>query len=288
MAKIWRGTPVTAALNEKYQKQAAALRERGIMPTLAVLRIGDKPEDKAYERVIYHRGETIGVQVFTKILPEGAAEPDLVEAIHALNRDDSVHGVILMKPLPQGLSEDAAGRALDPGKDVDGITECSLAGVFSGCQRGFIPCTSQACAEILDFYGVDCSGKRAAILGRSLTVGRPAAMLLMQRDATITVCHTKTRNLDQICRESDILVVGIGVPNQIDETYMKPGQFIVDAGITVLDNGDMVGDVDYDAALKVAGAITPVLDGVGTVTTTLLISHVVEAAKRAAELAGVM
>ena len=282
MAVIWKGRPVAAALNEKYKKQAQELRLQGITPTLAILCVGKSAAVSAYEKVIYRRGEAVGVNVITKMLPQDVTQLQLLQAIEELNQDASIHGVLMMKPLPKGLSEAEAGRALDPRKDVDGITEGSLAGVFSGAQRGFTPCTSQACVEILDYYGVKCVGKRAAVLGRSLTVGRPAAMLLLERNATVTICHSKTENLAQVCRESDILVVGIGAANLVDASCMRPGQFIVDAGINVLENGDMVGDVDYDAALENAGSITPVSDGVGTVTTTLLMGHVVEAAQRIA------
>lgn len=280
MAAVWSGAAVAAALREEYKKEAAELKEKtGLVPGLAILRIGDVAEARAYEAGIYALGAETGVQVSTVVLSEGVDEAGIIAAIEALNRDESVHGVITMRPFPANVRESAVAAALDPAKDVDGMTPGSLTGIFTGTHQGFAPCTSEACVKILEHYGVPMRGKRAAVLGRSMTVGKPAAMLLLEKNATVTLCHSKSEDLESICRGSDILVVGIGRANAIGAGHIRPGAYIVDAGISVID-GAFVGDVDQAAAGEKAAAYAPVSDGVGAVTVTLLMGHTVEAARR--------
>ena len=186
----------------------------------------------------------------------------------------------MFRPLPKHLDEEAACQALDPEKDVDGITDGSMVGVFTGQKKGFPPCTPQACMEILDHYGIDCAGKKAVVIGRSLVVGKPAAMMLIKKNATVTVCHTKTVDMPAVCREADILIVAAGRAGVVDKPYFAPGQVVIDVGINVNAEGKLCGDVKFEDAEPIVGAITPVPGGVGSVTTSVLVGHVVEAAMR--------
>lgn len=281
MAEILKGAPVTAALNENMTKEVAYLKEQGIVPTLAILRVGERPDDLSYERGAMKRCETVGVEVRNVVLDADVSQEDFDAALMQLNDDDAVHGILLFRPLPKHLDGEKARCMLKPEKDVDGCTDGSLAGVFTNTKVGFPPCTAQAAMEILNYYGVDCSGKRAAVIGRSLVVGRPVSMMLMHKNATVTTCHTKTVNMPEITRQADILIVCAGQMESIGAEYLSEGQTVVDVGIGWNDEkGKLCGDVKFEEAEKVAGAITPVPGGVGTVTTSVLVSHVVEAAKR--------
>lgn len=281
MAQILKGSLVTAAINEKIQSDVDRLKERGIIPTLAILRVGDRSDDISYERNAMKRCALVGVEVKNVILPAEVSQEELMAKLDELNRDNSVHGIIYFRPLPAHLDDEALRRALNPEKDVDGVTDASLAGVFSGSASGFSPCTAQACIEILDHFGIELSGRRAAVIGRSLVVGKPAAMLLTNRSATVTICHTKTQNAPEITRGADIVIVAAGKAETIGSAYFSPGQTVIDVGINWNEEkGKLCGDVRFDEAEPVVGAITPVPGGVGTVTTSVLVSHVVEAAKR--------
>jgi len=281
MAELLKGAEVVTALNEKMAKEIAALKEKGVSPTLAILRVGERDDDVSYEKGAIKRCETVGVAVKSVVLPADVQQSELLRAIDALNKDASVHGVLLFRPLPKHLDEDAVCAALDPGKDIDGITEGSLAGVFTGSGKGYAPCTAQACMEILDHYNIDCKGKRAVVVGRSLVVGKPAAMMLMGKHATVTVCHTRTADMPSVTRNAEILIVAAGKIESLTKEYFSPGQIVIDVGINWNnEKGKLCGDVKFDDAEPIVAAITPVPGGVGTVTTSVLVSHVVEAAKK--------
>ena len=281
MAELLKGAPVAAALQEKTAAAAAALRERGVIPTLAVLRVGQRPDDISYEKGAAKRCDAAGVALRSVVLPEDVTQTAFMDALNALNRDDTVHGILLMRPLPGHLDEEAARRALLPEKDVDGLTDGSLAGVFTGSGQGFAPCTAQAVVEILNHYHIPLAGARAVIAGRSLVVGRPAAMLLMARGATVTVCHSGTKDLSAVTKEADIVVAAIGKKGFFGAEHVAPGQTVIDVGIHFDEaTGKMCGDVRTDEAEPIVSAITPVPGGVGAVTTAVLVSHVVEAAQR--------
>lgn len=279
MATLLKGAAVADAINERSKTDIPALAERGITPTLAMVRVGSRGDDIAYENGASKRCDKVGVKVKSIVLPEDVTQSGLLETIEDLNRDRLVHGVLIFMPLPKHLDGEAVRRALLPEKDVDGITSGSLAGVFTGSGEGFAPCTAQACIEILDYYGVNCRGKRAVVVGRSLVVGKPAAMLLMAKNATVTTCHTKTVDMPSITKNAEILIAAAGKANALGAEYLSRGQTVIDVGINFID-GKMCGDVDFAAAEPVVGAITPVPGGVGTVTTSVLVSHVVEAANR--------
>ena len=280
MAELLKGAAVVAALNEKMMKEIEGLKSKGVAPTLAILRVGERPDDISYEKGATKRCETVGVQVKNVVLPADVNQEVLMSNVEALNNDDSVHGVLIFRPLPRHLDEEAVRNALKPEKDIDGITDGSLAGVFTGNGRGFPPCTAQACMEILDFYGVNCTGKRAVVIGRSLVVGKPASIMLQQRNATVTMCHTKTVDMPSVVRDAEIVIVAAGKAGAVTADYLSAGQTVVDVGINMNDEGKLCGDVKFDDAEPIVSAITPVPGGVGTVTTSVLVSHVVEAAKK--------
>lgn len=278
MAQILKGAAVAAAINEKTAALAASLAQRGMTPTLAILRVGENPSDLSYERGILKRCGELGVAARQCVLSADCSQEQLMTALEQLNTTPGIHGILVFRPLPAHLDEESVRQALRPEKDVDGITDGSLVGVFTGTQVGYAPCTSQAVMEILDYYGVDCSGKNAVILGRSLVVGRPSAMLLLHKNATVTLCHSKSADVPAMARSADILVACLGQAKRIGAGYCKPGQVIVDVGIHMGSDGKLCGDVDFDAAVDVVDAITPVPGGVGAVTTAVLLSHVAVAA----------
>lgn len=287
MAKQLLGKEVTAAMNEKLQAKVAELKEKGVTPKLGIIRCGENPSDLSYEKGAMSRAALIGVEVERFLLPEDVTKEALIAQIEALNADASIHGVLLFRPLPKQLksAESEICNHLRPEKDIDCMTDLSNAGVFMGKQLGFAPCTPQACMEILDYYGIDCKGKTAVVIGRSLVVGRPAAMMLMQRNATVTICHTKTVDTASIARQADILVTSAGVLNSLTADYVRPGQIVIDVSInwdpTKKDGkGGIAGDADFAAVEPIVEAVTPVPGGVGAVTTSVLIGHVVEAAAR--------
>ena len=281
MATIWKGAEVNAGLNARIMKDVEDLKAKGVTPTLAIVRVGERPDDLSYERGAVKRAENLGVAVAKCALPMDVTQEVLLQVIRDINVDRKIHGVLLFRPLPKHLDEALICNTLVPEKDIDGITELSLAGVFSGKPLGFAPCTPSACMEILDHYGVDCTGKKAVVIGRSLVVGKPAAMMLVKKNATVTICHTRTADLPAVCREADILIAAAGKAGMVGADFVRPGQIVIDVGINWNEQEQkLCGDVDFEAVAPVVQAITPVPGGVGTVTTSMLISHVVEAAKR--------
>jgi len=282
MAEILKGAPVVAALNEEMSREVESLKSIGIVPTLAIVRVGEREDDIAYERGAMKRCEKVGVEVKLVLLPGDCSEDALISTLQDLNNNSKVHGVLLFRPLPKYMDGDRVRNTLSPEKDIDGITDLSLAGVFAGTNTGYAPCTAQACMEIIDYYGIDPNGKNAVVVGRSLVVGKPAAMMLIGKNATVTVCHTRTVDMPAVCREGEILIISTGRPKIVDKRYLAPGQTVIDVGINILEDGSMCGDVDFDAAEGIVGAVTPVPGGVGTVTTSVLVKHVVQAAKKVA------
>ena len=282
MAQLLKGAEVVSALNETIQADVTALLSRGVTPTLAILRVGDKPDDLAYERGAMKRAETVGVAVRQIALPQTVSQEELLAEIETINSDESIHGCLMLRPLPKHIDDLRAREALLPEKDIDGITEGSLAGVFTGTKRGFPPCTAQACMEILRHYKFDLAGKNAIVIGRSLVIGKPVAMMLLGQNATVTICHTKTKDMPALTKRADILIVAAGKPGVVGAEYVSAGQIVLDVGINFNAEGKMTGDADFAAVEPIVGAITPVPGGVGTVTTSVLMAHVVEAAKRAA------
>lgn len=290
MAMRLLGKEVNEKLTERIGAACAACKAKGVTPTLAIIRCGERPDDLSYESGATKRAEALGVAVEKFILPEDVRKEELLKVIDGVNANDKIHGVLMFRPLPEHLkaAQDEICNRLAPCKDVDGMTDGSNAGVFMGKALGFAPCTAQACMEILDHYGIDCTGKKAVVIGRSLVVGKPAAMMLLARNATVTVCHTKTKDTAAIAREADILVSAAGVLKSLTKDYVRPGQIVVDVSINWDKDklnakggkGAIAGDAVFEEVEPIVEAITPVPGGVGSVTTSVLISHVVEAAAR--------
>ena len=289
MAKQLLGKEVNEALVAALQARTAALQEKGVKATLGIIRLGENPSDLSYEKGATKRAEEVGVAVKNYILPETATKEEVLAVIDQVNADESVHGVLMFRPLPKHLKndQDEICNRLDPKKDVDSMTHMSNAGVFEGQDLGYAPCTPAACMEILDHYGIDCKGKSAVVIGRSLVVGKPAAMMLLGKNATVTVCHTKTVDTAAVCREADIIISAAGVLGSLTKEFVREGQIVIDVSmnwnpekITSKGKGGMSGDAVYDEVEPIVAAITPVPGGVGAVTTSVLMKHVVEAAEK--------
>ncbi len=281
MARILKGKEVADALTEKMQQDVEQLKASGITPTLCIFRVGERPDDLSYERGAAKRAEKAGVEVKKVILPADISQEEFDRELAKVNEDDSIHGILLFRPLPKHLDEEKALRMLNPEKDVDGGTPLSLAGVFTNTKMGFPPCTAQAAMEILHHFGIPVRGRKAAVIGRSLVIGRPVAMMLMHENATVVNCHTKTPDVPSITRQADILIAASGQLHSVTKEYTNPDQVVIDVGINWdEEKGGISGDVDFEDVEPSVSAITPVPGGVGSVTTCVLIGHVIEAAGR--------
>ena len=277
--KELRGMPAAKAILSELQVKVDELRDKGIDPKLTVVRVGAREDDLSYERGIYKRFEGVGAKVETIELPLSVTQEELEKVIVSLNEDASVHGVLLFRPLPKTLDEIRIKSLLAEEKDVDCLTSANDAHLFAGDKKGYPPCTPQAVMEILDHYDINLTGKKVTVVGRSMVVGKPVAMLLLAKNATVTICHTKTENLQEECRNADIIVACAGVPRMITSEFVRQGQVVIDVGIHVVDD-KLCGDVDYDNVAEIVDAITPVPGGVGSVTTTVLLKHVIMSAEK--------
>lgn len=280
MAKLLKGAPVAAAITENLIRRAQALRSEGVLPKLAMLRIGERTDDVAYERAAARRCESVGIQTERTVLPADCTEQDVISALRRINSDDTIHGCLMFRPLPKHLNERRICEALSPSKDVDGMTFASLTTVFTRSGEGFAPCTAQSVVELLDHYGVEIEGTRTAVIGRSLVIGRPVAMLLLARNATLTMCHTRTKDLPAVCSEAELLVVASGHAGAVTKDYVNHNQVVIDVGINAAPDGGVCGDVRFDEVEPIVKAISPVPSGVGAVTTAVLCKHVIEAAEK--------
>ena len=273
MANTLTGTPAAAAIYVQVRTRAARLAVR---PCLAAVSVGAQPDDRAYLRSIALSAEGCGIAVRPVPLPADCAPDTLTDTLRALSADGAVHGVLLLRPLPEALRAQEILDTLDARKDVDGMTTASLGALVTGA-AGFAPCTAEACMELLRAHGIDPAGRRVTIVGRSLVIGRPAALLLTRADATVTLCHRKTPDLAARCWDADILLAAAGAPGLITTDFVRPGQIVLDAGATALPDGTLRGDVAPDAAA--IAVCTPVPGGIGSVTTALLLRHTVQAAE---------
>jgi methylenetetrahydrofolate dehydrogenase (NADP+)/methenyltetrahydrofolate cyclohydrolase len=274
-----KGLPVVNALCEKLMSDVEQLKQKGIIPKLSIVRVGEREDDLSYERGIIKRFSQVNAIADVIALPNDCSQEKLEAAITALNEDSSVHGILMFRPLPTHLSEDKIKSIILKEKDVDCMGLDNLVSVFAGDKNCYPPCTPQAVIEILDHYKIDVTGKRVTIVGRSLVVGKPLSMLLLSKNATVTICHTKTANLEDECKKADILIACAGVAKMIKENFVNSEQVVIDVGINVED-GKLCGDVDYDNVADKVKAITPVPGGVGTVTTSVLLKHTVKSANK--------
>ena len=276
-----KGKPVADAITAQMKDRIVALTEKGTVPTLAIVRVGERADDLSYERGALKRLASAGAQVRVRALPGDCTQEELENTIRGLNDDPAVHGILLFRPLPKHLSEDAVKQLLRPEKDMDCLTDAGYAALLTGSDKLCPPCTPRAVVELIDHYGIDLTGKKVTVVGRSLVVGKPLALLLLGKNATVTVCHTRTKDLPAECRAADVLVACAGSAKMIGKDYVRPGQIVIDVGINVDADGNLCGDVDFGAVADTVDAITPVPRGVGSITTAVLLKHVVEAAEKA-------
>ena len=278
MAKILDGKLMAEDLTKDQTRRVAELAAKGVIPGLAVVLVGEDPASQIYVRNKGIACETVGVHSKTIRLLQSALQDEVIAAVDELNADDSIHGILVQLPLPGHLDEAAVLARILPQKDVDGFHISNAGKLFSG-QSGVVPCTPKGIIHMLKQGGVELTGKDAVVIGRSNIVGKPAAMLLLNENCTVTICHSRTQNLKEHCRRADILVAAIGKPRFVTADMVKPGAAVVDVGINRVD-GKVVGDVDYEAVSEVAGYITPVPGGVGKLTISMLIENTLEAACR--------
>ncbi len=281
---LLEGAPVAQAIYDKALKTSKALEAKGVTPLVALVRVGENPADIAYENSIKKNMAKGGVSAVTAALSQGTTTEKVLETVETLNQSDIVHGIMLFRPMPEHIDGEWIRHAIHPAKDVDGITDMSLGGVFTGSGIGYAPCTAQAVIEMLDYYGIDLQGKKVAVVGRSLVIGKPVAMLMTEQNATVTLCHSRTPKLAEVTKEADIVVLATGRAKAYGAEYFAPHQTVVDVGINEDPaSGKLCGDVNFGEVATKVSAITPVPGGLGAVTTAVLVSHVVEAAKKAAE-----
>lgn len=278
--KELKGRPVGDAIMQDNLARATALAAAGHQPTLALFRVGERPDDMFYERSILRHCEQAGIRVLHTVLPANCEQADFAEKLTAAATDTAVDGVFFFSPLPRHLDEPRLRALIPPTKDVDALNEASAAAVYCG-SVGFAPCTPAAVMEMLKFYNVPLAGKNAVVLGRSLVVGKPLAMLLLEQNATVTICHSKTENLPEICRRADVLLAAVGRARMVTAEWTNPHQVVIDVGINTdpQNPGKMCGDVDFANVMPAAAAAAPSPGGVGLITTALLCRHVIEAAE---------
>ncbi|MCR4688084.1 MAG: bifunctional 5,10-methylenetetrahydrofolate dehydrogenase/5,10-methenyltetrahydrofolate cyclohydrolase [Saccharofermentans sp.] len=269
------GKEVSDKILSDLKEQIDSLTNIGHTPTLGVLRVGAREDDLSYERGLKKKFEQAGAGFKVTELAGGCTQEELDRAFDELNRDSDIHGILVFRPLPKHLSDAYIIDTIDPGKDSDFMDIRNMSGVLAGKKDAPAPCTAEAVMEIIHHYGIETKGKKAVVLGRSLVIGKPCAMLLITDNATVTVCHTKTQDIKAECRNADIIVACCGVAKMVTEDYLSDGQVIIDVGMNVDEEGKLCGDVDYEAASARASAVTPVPGGVGTVTTAVLLRHVV-------------
>lgn len=272
-----KGAAVSAAMKEELQEDLKSLN--GYIPTLAIVRIGERPDDLSYERGAIKRMESIGLQAKSYHYPVDISNEEFCKEFAKINEDDAIDGILLFRPLPKQIDEKAIVDMIDPAKDLDGISMINMAKIFSGDKDGFAPCTAQAVIEILKYNKIELSGKKVTVVGRSLVIGKPVTMLLLQENATVSVCHSRTRNLPDMCKQADIVVAAIGKAKWITSEYIGKDAIVIDVGINVDEEGNLCGDVDYDGITQIASMATPVPGGVGSVTTSVLAKHLLQAAK---------
>ena len=275
---LLKGKPVADAITEKLRLEVEKLSKKGIVPTLAILRVGKREDDLSYERGAMKRCAQVGIEVKQVVLDGDIDNEQFLKKLEELNQDDGVDGILMFRPLPKQLDEEAATRLLAVEKDIDGNTQGSLAGIYANTGDGFAPCTAEAVMAILNYYGIEMAGKKAVVIGRSLVTGRPVAMLLMHKQATVTICHSRSKKIDKISRKADILVAAAGQMQSIDRNYIKEGQIVIDVGIHWDEEAQkLCGDVVTNDVEEIVAAVTPVPGGVGAVTTSILAKHVLEA-----------
>ena len=279
MTQILNAKPVVQAMKENLRQEVAALQAEGKAPTLGIIRVGSRPDDVYYENNIIKNCETIGIATKTYPLDLNISMEEFTAVMTQVNDDPSVHGIMLFRPLPPQLDEEVIKHLISADKDIDCMSPLNLEKVFEGDMSGLLPCTPAAVMAILRHYEIELKGANAVVMGRSLVVGKPLSMMLLQDNATVTICHSRTRNLPEVAKNADIVIAAMGRARMIDDNYVAENSIVIDVGINDAGDGKISGDVDYDAVVDKVKAITPVPGGVGSVTTTILLNNLVRACK---------
>lgn len=274
--EVLKGIEVARAIDEEIAEQKKTWEKA--LPHLAIIRVGENPDDMAYERGAIKKMDKVGFRVSSYIYKEDISNEDFLKEFDRINEDSDVDGILLLRPLPKHIDEKEVERRINPKKDIDGISPYNMAKVYAGEKDGFAPCTAEAVLEMLDFAKIDLTGKRVTVIGRSLVIGKPVAQLLIGRNATVTVCHTRTKDIEVRCREAEVLIAAAGSAKMVKDSFVSDGAVVIDVGINVDAEGNLCGDVDFDAVCDRASLITPVPGGVGSVTTSVLAKHVLRAA----------
>ena len=273
---VIKGKPVADRITADIKEKVNELKNNGVTPTLTIVRVGERGDDIAYERAAMKRMEMCGINVENVFLPADISQADFENKLEEVNKSDC-DGILLFMPLPKQLDELKIRKLIAPEKDVDGVNPINSAKLYEGDKTGFVPCTAQAVIEMIDYYGVETEGKKAVVLGRSLVIGRPVSIMLTDKNATVTICHSKTKETEKITSKADIVVAAAGRSKMVKSDWIKNGAALFDVGINVDEEGNMTGDVDFDACVEKAEYITPVPAGVGGVTTSVLAKQVLKA-----------
>ena len=280
MADVLKGMEVVNAMKAELTARVEALKGKGVEPCLGIVRIGERPDDLSYERGAIKRSEGIGVACKVFSFPEDIGNDKFLEEFKKINADKSVHGILVFRPMPKHIDEGRVKEAICPDKDIDCMSDINIAKVFAADESGYAPCTPRAVMEMLKHNDIQIKGKRVTLVGRSMVVGKPLSMLLLKEHATVTLCHTRTVDLEAECKRADILIAAAGAAKMIKAAHVSEGAIVIDVGINVDDDGNLCGDVCYEGVEPIAGKITPVPGGVGTVTTSVLVMHVIMAAEK--------
>mgnify|MGYP001421931883 FL=1 len=275
MAEVLKGKPVADHIKEQIRANVERLSKENKVPTLAIVRLGNKPGDISYEKSIIKNCDGVGIKTKVFEKDENISTEELSELIEELNEDNNISGILVFRPLPKHIDEEVIRNKISPKKDVDCMHPLNLEKIFEGDMSGFAPCTPKAAMEILKYYDIPLEGKNVVVVNRSMVVGKPLTMMLLNENATVTVCHSRTRNLDKITSSADVVVVALGKAKFFDEKYFNENSVVIDVGVSLDENGKLSGDVDYDKVHEKVAKITPVPGGVGSVTTSILLSQVV-------------
>lgn len=278
---LYKGKPVADSLKEDLKKRIARLKEENYRPKLSIIRVGNNEDDLSYERGIRKNCQNLEIEVETLELPADVSQAELEKTLTEANEDEKTHGIMIFRPLPKHLDEEKIASLINPEKDVDSMNPENLSRLFLGKDGGFVPCTPQAVIDLLDFYDFDFEGANVVILGRSLVVGKPLAMLFLDKNSTVTICHSRTKNTKELTKNADLVVAALGRAKMVDDSYFSKDTIVVDVGINVDEEGKLCGDVDREKVEGKVKALTPVPGGIGSVTSTVLMDHIVSACENA-------
>ncbi len=280
MSKLLLGKPVADKITEEVKLEVENLKKKDITPKLSIIRVGENPSDKAYERGALKRMEKAGIEVAVQVMAKDIKEDDFLIKLEEANNDKDTHGILIFRPLPKQLREEKIKYTILPAKDVDCFSPVNVAKIFEGDESGLPPATPAAVIETLKHYDIELKGKDVVVLGRSLVVGKPVSMMLLKENATVTICHSKTKELEKVAAKADIIVAAVGRDRMVNSNFVKEDGIVIDVGINVDSEGNMNGDVDFEDVKDKVSMITPVPRGIGSVTTSILAKNVVKACKQ--------